>query len=176
MVIWDRSRTDVTLLVHRRGGLRDRDELLVHVDELVVVVPGVAPLALGIFDHVVLGAREVLERPPLLAFDPRALAPATSRGKPRLPHVRRLDHMVVDADDPGQCHTHEFSENLTPASGNEHRAAHRPIQAELGCHKVRRHRCRASLCARPESRPARPRNLPADDAMAIRRHRADTGR
>ena len=91
------------LVVLGDRGARDGDELLVDVDELVVVVPGVAPLALGVLVHVVLGPREVLERAPLLALDPGAPLPPLLR-EPRLPHVGRLDDMVVNADDPGQCH------------------------------------------------------------------------
>jgi len=76
----------------------DRDEALLHVDELAVEVPRVAPGAVGVFLHLVLGAGRELEVAPLLALYSRsALAPLL--GEPRLPDVRRLHDVVVDADD-----------------------------------------------------------------------------
>ncbi len=94
---------EVALAVLGDRGLGDGDELLVDVDELVVVVPGVAPLALGVLDHVVLGAGKVLEAAPALALDPGTTV-APLLGEPRLPDVGWLDHVVVHADDPGQGH------------------------------------------------------------------------
>ena len=91
---------DVALVVERGRRLGDGHELLLHVDQLVVVVPGVAPLALGVLHHVVLGPRQVLEAPPLLALDPGAPLPPLL-GEPGLPHVGGLDDMVVHADDLG---------------------------------------------------------------------------
>ena len=102
---------------HRHGGLvelrqvvvgrrrlRDRDELLLDVDDLVLVDPGVAPLAFGVLGHLVLRALLQTERAPALALDARPLLPVLL-GQPRLPDVRRLDDVVVDADDLRQlCH------------------------------------------------------------------------
>ena len=103
LVIGDRGhdhlrRVELREVAVGRRVERDRDEPLLHVDQLAVEVPGVAPRAVGVFVVRVLRARLVLERAPLLALDARpALAPLL--GQPRLPHVRRLDHVVVDADD-----------------------------------------------------------------------------
>ena len=83
------------------GGERDGDEPLVDVDEAVLEVPGVAPETLGILGVDVAGAGLVLERAPALAFDARAARPE-ALGQPGLPDVRRLDDVVVDADDLGE--------------------------------------------------------------------------
>ena len=87
----------------RRRRERNRDELLVDVDEPVLEVPGVAPVAVGIFDVRVLGAGVMHEPAPPLALDPRPPLPILRR-QPRLPHMGRLHHVVVDADDPRNVH------------------------------------------------------------------------
>ena len=67
--------------------------------------------------HVVLGTGEVRERTPPLAFDPGSTLPPLLR-QPCLPDVGRLDDMVVDADDSGQCHVVQGTD-LTQASGKK---------------------------------------------------------
>ena len=92
-------------VVAGRRRLRDGDELLLHVDDLVLVDPGVAPLTLGVLGHLVFGAAREPELAPPLALHVRPLLPVLL-GQPRLPDVRRLHHVVVDADDLRQLHRH----------------------------------------------------------------------
>ena len=108
VVVGDRGHRHDRLVERRhvvavRRRLRDRDELLLHVDDLVLVDPGVAPLAFGILGHLVLGALLEPERAPALALDARPLLPVLL-GQPGLPDVRGLDDVVVDADDLRQLH------------------------------------------------------------------------
>ena len=65
---------EVAFVVLCDRGPGDGHELLLDIDELVVVVPGVAPLAVLVLVHVVFRPREVLEGTPALALDrgPRA--------------------------------------------------------------------------------------------------------
>src|SRR5262249_38683075 len=72
----------------------------VHVGDPVLVHPGVTPLALGVEGRRVLGAGYEREAAEALANDARTLLPVLLR-EPALPHVRRLHHVVVDADDLG---------------------------------------------------------------------------
>ena len=89
------------------GLLRDGDEPLVHVDEPVLVVPGVAPQAVRVLVHLVLRARRVLEVAPPLALDPGP-APGTSRGSHVCHTCGGLDDVVVDADDLRELHLTEI--------------------------------------------------------------------
>ena len=81
--------------------LGDGDESFVHVDQAVLVVPRVAPQALGVLGHLVARSRRELEVAPALPLDARTPR-SVVRGQPRLPHVGGLDHVVVHADDLGQ--------------------------------------------------------------------------
>ena len=94
-----------------RGLDRDGDELLVHVDQAVLVDPGVAPVAVGVLGVGVLRARVVHEGCPPFALDPRT-ALAVLRGEVRLPHVRRLDDVVVDTHDLRDVHARHCVRSL----------------------------------------------------------------
>ena len=100
----------------RRRVQRDGDEALVDVDEPVLVDPAVAGQAVGVDGVLVPRAGLVHEWCPAFAFDAGALGTVFLR-QPGLPDMRRLDHVVVHADDLGQVHT------LTLASenGRDHR-------------------------------------------------------
>jgi hypothetical protein len=73
---------------------------LVHVDQ-VLVHPAVRLLGGVVVEHLLVVAPAHVahagDTPPL---DPGSAA-AVGRGQPAIPHVRWLDHVVVDADDPG---------------------------------------------------------------------------
>ena len=73
---------------------------LVDVDE-VLVDPAVGLRAVGVEGLLVLPAADVLHVADAAALDLGA-AVAEALGQPGLPHVRRLDDVVVDADDRGQ--------------------------------------------------------------------------
>jgi hypothetical protein len=73
---------------------------LVDVDE-IFVDPAVGERAVRVEGLLVGAAADVLHRADAAALD---LGPAVGQlgGQPRLPEVRRLDDVVVDADDLGQ--------------------------------------------------------------------------
>ena len=98
MVICVRSKTIVAVGPSLGGRLGDGHELLLDVDQLVVVVPGVAPFTIGVLDHVVLGPRQVFEPAPPLALHTGPPLAVLLR-QPCLPHVGGLDDVIVDADD-----------------------------------------------------------------------------
>jgi hypothetical protein len=82
---------------------------LVDVDE-VLEDPAVALRAVGVEGLLVDPAADVLDRPDAPTLD-AGTALAEPLGQPRLPHVRRLDDVVVDADNLGQFHPRD--RNLT---------------------------------------------------------------
>src|SRR5438105_4089818 len=61
IVVGDRGHRHDRLVERRhvvaeRRRLRDRDKLLLYIDDFVLVDPGVSPLAFGVLGHLVLGA------------------------------------------------------------------------------------------------------------------------
>ena len=104
LVVRDGRRRHV-VAVEPDGG----DMALVDVDE-VFEDPAVALGPVGIEGLLVDTAADVLDRPDAPALHSRAAVPEPL-GQPRLPDVRRLDDVVVDADDLGQLHAGD--RNLT---------------------------------------------------------------
>ena len=78
------------------------DVALVDVDE-VLEDPAVGLGPVGVERLLVHAAADVLDRADAPALDAGA-AVAEPLGQPGLPDVRRLDDVVVDADDLGQLH------------------------------------------------------------------------
>src|SRR5581483_2950097 len=94
---------------------RDRDEPLLHVDDAVLVDPVVAGLAALDLLLVVDRAGAQAEVAPRAALDPWSLLAEPLR-EVRLPDVRGLHDVVVDADDLREV-GHGGIAYLTPASG-----------------------------------------------------------